>query len=223
MIYVLIGFGYLIDLLFIIHDEKKHDGLSLVFKTLASLSFVLLALLLSFKINNRIIAGLIVVALVFDLLGDFILILRNVFPNKHDLIYIVGTACFFIAHIFLLIMLIINNPNVILKSILLASIFFIVFYFAVFNKLEMSKTFRVIGLFYLYFILYILAYSVFSYANFSTKFELAFLFGYFLFCVSDLILMIHKFKKGASSSLQPLYRLSYFISQILIALSISLL
>lgn len=223
MIYVLIGFGYLIDLLFIIHDEKKHDGLSLVFKTLASLSFVLLALLLSFNINNRIIAGLIVVALVFDLLGDFILILRNVFPNKHDLIYIVGTACFFIAHIFLLIMLIINNPNVILKSILLASIFFIVFYFAVFNKLEMSKTFRVIGLFYLYFILYILAYSVFSYANFSTKFELAFLFGYFLFCVSDLILMIHKFKKGASSSLQPLYRLSYFISQILIALSISLL
>lgn len=223
MIYVLIGFGYLIDLLFIIHDEKKHDGLSLVFKTLASLSFVLLALLLSFKIDNRIIAGLIVVALVFDLLGDFILILRNVFPNKHDLIYIVGTACFFIAHIFLLIMLIINNPNVILKSILLASIFFIVFYFAVFNKLEMSKTFRVIGLFYLYFILYILAYSVFSYANFSTKFELAFLFGYFLFCVSDLILMIHKFKKGASSSLQPLYRLSYFISQILIALSISLL
>lgn len=223
MIYILIGLGYLIDILFIVHDEKKHDSLSLVYKTLASFSFVLLGLLLSFKAINKVPAYLIVVSLVFDLLGDFILILRNVYPNKHDLIYIIGTCCFFIAHIFLLVMLISINPNIILKSIILASLFFIIFYLVVFNKLEMSKSFKVIGSFYLYFILYILSYSIFSYADYSYKFELAFLFGYFLFCVSDLILMVHKFKKGASSSLQPLYRLSYFISQILIALSISLL
>lgn len=224
MVYLIIGLGYLFDIWFIIHDEKKHDAFSLVLKTLASLSFTVLAFVLSFSSANKVLSYLICGALICDLLGDVILILRNIIPSKHDLIYIIGTTCFFIGHIFLIIMLIINNPSIILRSILIASIMFVVCFVFIFRKLKMSKTFRIIGLFYLYFILYILAYAMSSYIGFNTKFELAFLFGYFLFCISDIILMHQKFSvKEVSPSLQPIYRLSYFISQILIALSIHLL
>ena len=223
MIHLIVGIGYLIDILFIVHDDKKHDGLSIVLKFLASFSFVLLAFVVSKNTNYHLLSKLLIGALIFDLLGDVVLILRNVLPSKHDLIYIVGTSCFFIGHIFLIIMLIINNPNMILKSILLSSVLFIICFSTIFMRLEMNKTFKIIGAFYLYFILYILAYSVCSYVDFSSKFELSFLFGYFLFCVSDIILMLQKFSKKSINCLQPIYRLSYFISQILIALSISLL
>lgn len=223
MIYFIIGIGYLIDILFIIHDEKKHDNLSIVLKSLASLSFVLLSIIVSKNATNQLLAKLMIFSLVFDLFGDVVLILRNILPNKHDLIYTIGTLCFFIGHIFLIIMLIINNPDLILKSLIMATFMFLVCFFVIFNKLEMNKLFKVVGGIYLFFIIFILAYSFSSYINYNSKFELSFMFAYFLFCVSDIILMISKFNKKASNTLQPIYRLSYFISQILIALSISLL
>lgn len=223
MIYVLVGVGYLIDILFITHDIKKHDGLSIVLKTLASACFVLLGIMLSFDAVEKGLANFMILALFADLLGDFVLILRNVLPKYHDLLYVIGTAFFFVGHIFLMIMLYANYSNVILKSLLFAIVMFGVAYFFLFKKLEMSKAFKIVGAIYFFFIIYIQAYSLCSYIDIKDHFNLAFLFGYFLFAVSDIILVAHKFKKGASESLQPIYRLSYFISQILIALSIAFL
>lgn len=223
MVYIIVGIGYLIDILFIIHDDSKHDGLSVVLKTLASACFVAISILLSSKASNPVLAKYIVYALVADLFGDFILILRNITKKHHDLIFVSGTVCFFIGHIFLMIMLFKNNPNVILKSLIYTTIVFVVFGIYMLKKLETSKSFKIMGALYLFFIAYIQVYGICSLFNVETRFDLAFLFGYFLFAVSDIILIIQKFGKKQSSTLQPIYRLSYFISQILIALSIAYL
>lgn len=223
MIYFLVGIGYLVDILFIVHDNEKHDVFSIVLKTGASLCFVLLSYILLTKANNPLIGKYILYALIADLFGDFVLILRNVFPKYHDLIFYVGTGMFLIGHIFLMIMLYINNPDVILSSILFSIILFLSIGFYMLKTLEAKRVFKVVGGIYLYFILFILVYSACSYWNNETRFDLAFLFGYFLFAISDVILIIQKFNKKASNTLQPIYRLSYFISQILIALSIAYL
>lgn len=223
MIYVLVGLGYLIDLLFIIHDNRKHDGLSVALKTLASACFVVLAIVMSKRSTNVELAKLIIYALVADLFGDFVLILRNITNKKHDLIFLSGTACFIVGHIFLMIMLYKNNPNVVVKSFIYTAIASLVFVPFFIKKLSASKTFKLIGCLYTFFIIYIQVYGVCSIIDIETNFDLAFLFGYFLFAVSDIILIIQKFKENSSSTLQPIYRLSYFISQVVIALSIAYL
>lgn len=224
MIYFIIGIGYLIDIIFIVHDAKKHDGLSVVLKTLAAACFVCLSIILCKTANSQELARYIVYALIFDLFGDFVLILRNVTNKHHDLIFILGTFCFFVGHIFLMIMLFKNNPNVVGKSLVYTTIVFALFGLPLlFKFVEASKKFKIIGGVYVYFIIYIQVYGLLSLINLETKFDYAFLFGYFLFAVSDLILIIQKFNKNASYTLQPIYRLSYFISQVIIALSIAYL
>lgn len=221
MIYALIGIGYVIDVIFIVHDNEKHDGLSILLKTLASLCFVTLAIILSKSAVNKELANYLVYALIADLFGDFILILRNITDKKHDLIFVSGTVCFFIGHIFLMIMLYINSPNVLLNSFILTTIAFVLVGAIFVKALEASKPFMVIGGVYVYFIMFILFYALCSLIKDNTLFDLSFLFGYFLFVVSDIVLILQKFNKKASNVLQPIYRLSYFISQILIALSIA--
>ena len=223
MIYAIVGIGYLIDILFIIHDETKHDGLSIVLKTLASACFVTLSIILYGESSNQGLAIYIVLALVADLFGDFILILRNITDKHHDVIFVAGTICFFIGHIFLMIMLYINNPNVLLKSFIYTLVIFVVFCLYLLKKLNAKKAMRIMGGVYLFFIIYIQAYGLCSLVDVETSFDLAFLFGYFLFGVSDIVLIIQKFSNSKSNSLQPIYRLSYFISQVLIALSIAYL
>ena len=223
MIYVLIGLGYIVDIFFIIHDNEKHDGFSIVLKTLASLCFVTLSIILYKEATNKELAILVVYALIADLFGDFVLILRNITEKHHNLIFILGTVCFFIGHIFLMIMLYRNCPNVLLNTLVVTTVAFLIVSFAFVRSLDASKTFLVIGGVYVFFIMFILFYALCSLIKYNTSFDLSFLFGYFLFVVSDIVLIIQKFNKKASIVLQPIYRLSYFISQILIALSIAYL
>lgn len=220
MIYFIVALGFLIDVLFIIHDAEKHDSLSILLKTLASLSFVILAFYLRKYASDYNKASLIVYALIADLLGDFVLILRNIDKKHHDLIFIGGTLLFTIGHGFLMALLYKNNQNVIIKSFIFTVICFIFVEIYIHLRISAKKAFLIIGGIYLFFIIYILGYSIFSYIDIPNKFDEAFMFSYFLFMVSDLILTISKFKKDASITLQPIYRLSYFISQVLIALSI---
>ena len=220
MIYLIVAIGFIIDIVFIVHDDTKHDAYSILYKTLASLSFVILAWYLTITVNNSLQAKLILYSLIVDLLGDFFLILRNVTKTKKDLVFVLGTLFFFIGHIFLMAMLYANNPNVLVKSLIVSVIIILIFGIYFLKKMEAKKAFKIMGSIYLFFIIYILVYCFLSYIDTRTNFDIAFMFGYFLFAISDIILMVYKFTKNPSAVLQPIYRLSYFISQVLIAMSI---
>lgn len=219
MIYLIIAIGYIIDIIFIVHDDSKHDGLSILYKTLASLSFVVLALYLVLKLNNTLASRLILYALIADMFGDVLLILRNI-TKKKDLVFILGTLCFFLGHIFLMIMLYNNNPKVLGVSFMVTCVLFIGTWIWINKMTTFKKSFMVMGIAYVFFILFMLTYSFFAHLETNSAFDAAFMFAYFLFAISDIILIVQKFGKTNIHALQPIYRLSYFISQVLIAMSI---
>lgn len=216
--YLLLILGAILDVVFIIVDDKTHGKASVYLKTLASLMFVLLG------INNYHggLTYMIIITLVFDMLGDFILILRNIDKKHHDLFYIIGTLSFFVAHIILIIYLLNMNVEILLTGILVTTLLFIIFSLRFINTLDVNRTFRIIGTLYLYVILLtfflslILSIMEFNLANAILTVAL------YTFTFSDVILIIQKFRDNSKTYMQPLYRASYYLSQLLLTLFIFL-
>lgn len=219
MIYFLLVLGLIIDIIFVIHDHKAHDGFSIVLKTLASLSFVVISFYVYLKYKSEY-GILIILALIFDTLGDFVLILRNIYYKHKDLIYVLGTLSFLIGHIFLLVLLNKIVKRAIILSILITTILFIFSFFTIIKKHIKDNKSLVVASIYIYFILYILIVSILAIIKVRSIFLLIFLVGYFLFVLSDYILIIHKFSLVDRYYLQPLYRITYFVSQLILTLSL---
>lgn len=222
MIYLLAAIGFVIDIVFIIHDDMKKDGLSILFKSLASLVFVIIGINLLITRQFDIRAKYILASLACNFLGDVILILRNVDSKHKDLIFVGGTLSFLIGHVFLLLMLINNDANQVVKSLIITLIITVIVIVYIAKRLNAKKAIKCLGVFYTSFAVYLFIYALLSYIELKEPFISSFVFGYFLFMVSDIILTIQKFDDKAKNvhALQPLYRVTYYISQILIAISI---
>ena len=205
------------DILFICYDNKHHDRKSIVLKSLASLMFVLLALSL-YKDK----ALLIVIALVFNMIGDIILIFRNKYPNIKDKLFIAGIVSFFIAHISILLYLIKLNITTVKFAFILSLIFYIIL-FSIFNRtLKVSGIIRVVGIIYTYVIMFTTSMAIINLAGLPTFSNLALLIGVVLFVISDIILIIFKFNKSDKNIMQIICRSIYYLSQLILALYVGL-
>lgn len=216
--YLILLLGAVLDGAFIIADDKYHGKASIFLKTAASLMFVILGIL-NYHGGSSL---LIIIALVFDLLGDFILILRNIDKKHSDILYAIGTGLFFIAHLFILIYLCKLNIKTLLLGLIITSLLYIFVGIKFINSLNVKGILDKVGRVYLYTISLTCIVSIvltiidYNFAN------LILMIGLTLFTISDYILVIHKFSKKTKNYLQPLYRVSYYISQIIIALFIGL-
>lgn len=203
--------------LFIYNDNKYHNSLSILLKTLASLMFVLLAIRLY---KGR--ALLVIIALSFDMLGDFVMILRNKFRKYKDLIFVLGTLSFFIAHILYSTYLIKLNP----KCIPLGLFFNVILYLGValyfLKTLDVHGKMKMLGACYLLIIMFTSGLAISNYINISSYANLVLMIASIIFICSDLILMIHKFNKNTKNYLQITYRVLYYISQLLLAIYVGL-
>lgn len=205
------------DILFICYDNKHHDRKSIVLKSLASLMFVLLALSL-YKDK----ALLIVIALVFNMIGDIILIFRNKYPNIKDKLFMAGIVSFFIAHISILLYLIKLNITTVKFAFILSLIFYIIL-FSIFNRtLKVSGIIRVVGIIYTYVIMFTTSMAIINLAGLPTFSNLALLIGVVLFVISDIILIIFKFNKSDKNIMQIICRSIYYLSQLILALYVGL-
>lgn len=205
------------DILFICYDNKHHDRKSIVLKSLASLMFVLLALSL-YKDK----ALLIVIALVFNMIGDIILIFRNKYPNIKDKLFMAGIVSFFIAHISMLLYLIKLNITTVKFAFILSLIFYIIL-FSIFNRtLKVSGIIRVVGIIYTYVIMFTTSMAIINLAGLPTFSNLALLIGVVLFVISDIILIIFKFNKSDKNIMQIICRSIYYLSQLILALYVGL-
>ena len=216
----LILFGLAIDAAFIIVDHKYHNWMSIILKTLASIVFVFLGVYESRNLASSAQCKFIWGSLVFNLFGDFTLILRNVDKKHKDLIFILGMLFFMISHFFLLALLIIRNSGLLITSVLITAVLFAVIVYIILKKIETSKTILFFGLVYLYVIILVFVYALMIYLNSPNTFNLIFTIGYFLFMSSDIILTFQKFDKNAPTYLQPIYRALYYVSQIITAVAI---
>lgn len=215
---VLIIIGIILQGLFIYNDNKYHNGLSIVLKTLASLCFVIL----SFRLCKKII--LVNYALILDCLGDFILILRNISPKKYkDLIFVSGTISFFIGHILLSVYLCKLNPNAIKFGIVINLILFLGFALYYLKTLTAPIGMKILGGTYLFMIMFTSGLSISNYIDIQSSSNLLFMIASIIFITSDLILMAHKFNPNSKNYLQPTYRVLYYVSQIMLALYIGII
>ncbi len=215
--YLLILLETVLVSLFIYNDNKYHNSLSILLKTLASLTFVLLAIRLY---KGR--ALLVIIALSFDMLGDFIMILRNKFRKHKDLIFVLGTLSFFIAHILYSTYLIKLNPKCIPLGLMFNAILYLGVAMYFLRTLDVHGKMKMLGASYLLIIMFTSGLAISNYINASSYANLVLMVASIIFICSDLILMIHKFNKNAKNYLQITYRVLYYISQLLLAIYVGL-
>lgn len=205
------------DICFIYHDNKYHDNKSIILKSLASLMFVLLALSLY---KNK--ALLIIVALIFNMLGDIVLIFRNKYPNYKDKFFMCGTVSFFIAHVLMLSYLIKLNMDSIKIAFILSVILYVILYSVFSRVLKVSGIIRVMGIIYTYIIMFTTSTTIINYVNCPIYGNLVLLIGIILFVISDIILITFKFAKSDKNIMQIICRIIYYLSQLILALYVGL-
>lgn len=216
--YLIIIIGLLFDGFFIYNDAKYHNFLSIILKTLASLSFVILGLYL-YKGKGL----LVLICLIFDMLGDFILILRNRYKQYANLIFVLGTMSFLIAHVIFMLYLLRLNLHSFKKGIFIAFfLYFILSYY--FNRhLNIKGKLKILGSLYLFFITLNGTLAFYNYFLIRSYPYFIYMLGSLAFLFSDLILILFKFGKVKRDYLQIIYRLLYYLSQLLFAFYIGLL
>ncbi len=216
--YLIIFIGLILDFLFVYNDKKYKNKLSIYLKTLASLMFVILGFRL-YKGNGL----LVLIALCFDMLGDFILILRNKHKQFSDLVFAIGTISFFIAHILLSSYLIGINNTHLLQSMIINIVLYtcIVAFFQ--KTLNVHGKMKMLGACYLFIIMFTNGLVITNYFYCRNLSNLLLLIALLLFICSDLVLMYYKYGRYSKKSLQIIYRFVYYISQILLALYIGII
>lgn len=216
--YLIIIFGIVLDGLFIYNDNKYHNSLSIPLKTLASLMFVLLGIRL-YKGNGL----LVLIALCFDMFGDFVMILRNKYKKYKDLVFVIGTLSFFIAHILLSTYLIKLNSKCIVPGIIINLILYICIALYFLRVLDAHGKMKMLGACYLLIIMFTTGLAISNFFYLNSIGNLLLMVALIIFISSDLVLINHKFNKHAKDSLQITYRILYYLSQILLAFYIGLL
>ena len=93
MKYILIPICLVGQASYIYFNTKKKNLIALLSKTLASLCFLCFA-----YFNSAFSFNLIVIGMIFDMIGDVLLGLRNLF--KENAMFYAGAASFMIGHIF---------------------------------------------------------------------------------------------------------------------------
>ena len=96
----------LIQIIFLIVEKKGMIKLSLVFKGLASLMFIILGFLCLHDGQNRSFGLFIITGLILDGIGDVVINFRFAFEKHKHLYFLMGTGFFFLGHIFYFIALI---------------------------------------------------------------------------------------------------------------------
>lgn len=99
-IIIFLTIGFVLDVIFIFSYYRNQYLQVLIFKTLSSAFFVLLAIVLCVKYNNTALSWLVVCGTIFGLMGDFFLDASPVLKKIEKNAFLLGFGSFFIGHLF---------------------------------------------------------------------------------------------------------------------------
>ncbi|MBE7074366.1 MAG: hypothetical protein E7376_00040 [Clostridiales bacterium] len=230
MIYALIACAVLLTIIFIVIRCLKGGFFALFTKTLASIAFVLVALISSYSKGLNLVFVFIILGLIFGLIGDVVLDLKVIYKQDNDVYLNAGFASFAIGHIMYFIAIILYSNSIFLADVktfylICAGIgiaglvtLFIGLFGEKLLKLSFGKfKLQVIG--YTFILSFMSAFSILV----STYISIFFIFaiGITLIFVSDLVLSLQYFGgKQNSKLLITLNHAIYYLGQIAIATSI---
>ena len=227
---ILIVLGTIMSIVFIVSKVTNYCFKTIIFKTIASLFFVVLGIVCFCLNKNGPFAFKLftILGLVFGLLGDVFLGFKYITTKTKKLWILIGGFAFGLGHIFYAIGLLVGfyvpgNPIFIILPFALP-IVFVSIYYPISKKVGISfGKLLPFGLTYLYCLTTVLSSSLSMVIlhQFSITTLVMFFIGAINFACSDFMLTGSYFKEGKRPKwYNALYSVFYYVAQFLIAFSI---
>ena len=224
MDFALVGFiiiGLLIDVIFIRTEYAGEMEKATVLKGLASFVFVLLG---AYCHNSHVskYGKFILLGLLLGMVGDILLNLRNILKGSASMkVFALGILAFLSGHFLYIAALIKRDSSNLLLAIIMTVIISVVTIPPLMKRINApSKGLKLFG--YVYLVIVIAMFSCAAslfFKNSASELYQLFVIGGFLFMVSDFIMIYYSFGKKIKP-LRAINLLSYYVGQILIALTI---
>ena len=207
---------------FIYYEHKEKYVLAVILKGLASLCFVLFGVLCSIQALNMQFAKMVKIGLLLGLIADILLNLRFVFKKNGKLVFLVGILVFLAGHVLYLCALIPGYSYALVTTLAGIIVSALVLKW-IFTQIEAEKAFKIFGVFYIGVIVIMNAFALRNFILDSQISNLIFLIGAISFLFSDIVLILNTFGKETKFSLRITNLSLYYVGQLLIAFSLSLL
>jgi uncharacterized membrane protein YhhN len=217
--YILIPLCLLIAALFMWQEKQEKWVNAVICKGLASLCFIILGFLASKGSSG---SNLIIAGLVLGGIADVLLNLRYVFKAKGQLVFLIGILVFLSGHIMYLAAVLPMNQQKLLCIIAGIVLTALVMKW-IFTKITAAKAFKIFGIFYIGAIVILNCVAFGNMISSFSPFTVVFAAGSFLFLISDIVLILNTFGPSSKFSLRVTNLSLYYIGQLLIAFSLSLL
>lgn len=215
--------GIAVDIYFIKTEYEGKMAAAALLKGIASFFFVLFGLI-CFMENRSTFGSLVLAGLVLGMLGDIFLNLRNCFEAAKSMRLFVAGILFFLSGHFLYIASLLNrNTSISGYASLVTAILTLISVPHLMKRVKApSKGLRIFGWVYLVVVIAMFSSSlVLLCMNGGGKSEAVFTTGALLFVISDFLMIYYSFARKIKP-LRALNLISYYIGQLLIALTILL-
>ena len=213
--------GLAADIWFIKTEYAGKMGKATVLKGLASLFFVILGLV-CYVPSPTPFGRLIVIGLVLGLLGDVLLNMRNLYEGKKSMkVFALGILAFLSGHFLYIAALLGRDISILVPAALMTAVLTLLAVPPLMKRITApSKGLRIFGWVYLIIVIYMFSCSAMLLYNIGANaLTLLFAAGGLLFMVSDFIMIYYSFGKKIKP-LRAINLLSYYVGQLLIAVSI---
>lgn len=216
--------GCAVEAVFIVLEYRKKMLAAVVFKTIASLLFVLLGVLCSNAAADGAYAGVVVAGLAFGAAGDVCLNLRHLAGERGKSIFMAGIAAFMIGHLFYLFALIRLAPRMLLWAVPACAAISALLLRFVLKRIEVRGALKTFGILYLVVVFFMAscALGLLPLGPRNAGYRL-FALGAVLFAASDVLLVLNQFGKKRYPAFRALNLSLYYIGQICIAFTIALM
>lgn len=221
---VVILCGCITEAVFIMFEYQHKMLTALIFKTVASLLFVLSAILLFAETTNVRYASLIIAGLAFGAIGDICLNLRFIVGERGKQVFMLGIAAFLIGHLFYLFALIQLAPRMLLWSVPLCAAFSFFLLRFILTRIIVQGAIRTFGIVYLV-VVFLMMFCALGLLPIDPANPAYWVFtlGAALFAGSDILLVLGQFGKEKHPSFRAMNLSLYYIGQICIALTIAMI
>ena len=204
---------------FTYYEVQERRVMSLVSKTLASLSFVMTGWRCSLFAQDTRTARFLFVGLVLGCVADVLLNLRFLFPKFSDPLFLLGIAVFLSGHVMYLLAILPRTRYFLLCLALTVPITALLLRWHL-KFLSASKVFIIFGFFYLGVFVLLLCNILSCVFVSPSTFLLLFTLGAVFFFISDNLLIQNTFRPAPVAGLTISLLAFYYVGQLLIALSI---
>ena len=220
LLILLMAAGALLETVFIMQSYRRRCVRSVIFKTLASACFVLLAMQCIRIRGTSDYARLVFWGLVCGLLGDALLALRFLWKKTHDVFFIAGTLAFFAGHIFYILAILKLAPDAWQYAIPLALIALGVAGFYSNAKQVRAGKILPLGIIYIGEVLFVAACALSGALQTSSRALFLFFVGGVCFSASDNMLVVLSFGTNDNPYRNAVLHVLYYMAQVFIAVSI---